>query len=138
MATNSTISLFLEDQNKFMTVYCHSDGYLSWNGNILKEYYTTKEKVKQLLSYGEMSSLGSKIEPDMDYPHSFEERQKDVTVYYGRDRGETNVEFEILTGKELFDDLCEYNYVFMNDEWYIIDEDNKEFIKLTDEMIEKD
>lgn len=41
MSTNSTISLFLEDQNKFMTVYCHSDGYLSHNGKILKEHYTT-------------------------------------------------------------------------------------------------
>ena len=89
MATNSYIG-YQDDAGKFHVVYCHYDGYLSHNGKILFEHYTTLEKVMQLVTLGNMSSLGKDIAAPFNVEHTFENPQKDVCVFYGRDRGERN------------------------------------------------
>lgn len=40
-----------------MSVYCHWDGYPSFNGRVLREHYTTVEKVHELIDGGNISSL---------------------------------------------------------------------------------
>jgi len=60
MSTNSTISIKKAD--KYKTVYCHWDGYLSYNGVLLFKYYKTYNDVENLISHGDMSSLGESIE----------------------------------------------------------------------------
>lgn len=61
MGTRSRIGIEYPDgTNK--TVYCHSDGYLSWNGAKLNKFYNTKAKVEELLLYGDLSSLDNKID----------------------------------------------------------------------------
>jgi hypothetical protein len=93
MATRSNIAIKNDDGTVEM-IYCHWDGYPSNNGVILIENYTTKEKVRELIEIGAVSSLGSEI----GEPHDFEERfDKDDprynwTRFYGRDRGETGIE----------------------------------------------
>lgn len=63
-----------------------------------------------------MSSLEKKIEPEPGHPHSFDwdKRQKDVCVFYGRDRGDKNIQAEPLTLEELDDpqNRTEYVYIF--------------------------
>ena len=56
MGTRSRIGIELKD-NSIMSVYCHWDGYPSFNGRVLREFYDTKEKVEQLINGGNISSL---------------------------------------------------------------------------------
>jgi hypothetical protein len=80
------------DDGSYTGVYCHSDGYLTYNGAMLIDHYSARERVEKLISLGNMSCLNENIEPDPNEPHSFDERQDGVTVFYGRDRGEKNQE----------------------------------------------
>jgi len=88
MSTRSAIGI--KNSDGFITgVYCHYDGYLDHNGRILKEHYDNKNKVEELLSYGDMSSLRENINPNDNEEHNFEHKQRDVCVFYHRDRGES-------------------------------------------------
>jgi hypothetical protein len=57
---------------KYHGIYCHSDGYLDWNGRILLKHYRDPAKVAQLVALGDLSSISEQGEP---------------TAYH-RDRGE--------------------------------------------------
>lgn len=94
MGTRSTISM-LNKEGEVLSAYCHWDGYLSHNGKILQEHYSSAQKVKELLSFGQISSLGEAVSPSNGVKHSFDERVEGVTVFYGRDRGETGVESKL-------------------------------------------
>ena len=111
MATRSTI--WLKDENSYKGVYCHWDGYLSNNGKILLENYNTLEKVKELISFGSMSSLNTTIEK---------------CVFYNRDREEDFDDYEVYSLEEMEEFLEEYNYVFQDNKWYVLDnsEDSEE------------
>jgi hypothetical protein len=56
MGTRSTIALEFAD-GSVSQVYCHWDGYLSNNGEILQNYYMDPFRVKELLELGDFSSL---------------------------------------------------------------------------------
>ena len=56
MATRSRIGIQLKD-NSVLSVYCHSDGYPAFNGRVLREHYTTVEKVRNLIDGGNISCL---------------------------------------------------------------------------------
>ena len=86
MSTRSYIAKQIGD-NKYRTIYCHSDGYLTYNGAMLLDHYNSPEKLDELLRLGDLSCLGVNINPDPSRPHSFDhkKRQDGVTVAYGRD-----------------------------------------------------
>ena len=42
---------------KYVGVYCHNDGYIEYNGAMLKEHFNTYEKVKNLIVGGDISFL---------------------------------------------------------------------------------
>lgn len=139
MATRSTIAIENLDGTVHQ-VYAHWDGYLSNNGKILFENYQDRDKVAELVSLGSISSLG----PNIGVKHSFDNTQKyntpewheeeqerrQMTLYYGRDRGETGTEpkvFKDFADYEQNHEYQEYEYlftkddvwsVFINDEWY--------------------
>jgi len=122
MSTNANINVKVGD--KFHSVYLHWDGYPSAALKTLKENYATQELAELLVSHGDMSILAEKSEPDpKDNEHSFEHPQEGVSVYYGRDRGEDNVDM-IIGDKP--DGGQEYNYLFAEGKWgfvahYIVD-----------------
>lgn len=121
MSTRSYICKENED-GTFTGVYCHSDGYLSYNGAMLLDHYSEREKVEHLISLGDLSLLCEKIDPDPAKPHSFDynDRQEDVTVAYGRDRGETGIEAKEVKLNEFDSDdsWIEYIYVYgKDDKW---------------------
>ena len=99
-------------------VYCHWDGYPSYNGQILFNNYQDREKVEKLISLGDISSLAEEIETT-DSTHSFETPVEDVTVFYGRDRGEDGVGPKEVKLEDLASDVCiEYTYIYtLRDEW---------------------
>lgn len=121
MSTRSYICMEVGD-NRYKTIYCHFDGYPDYNGKMLLEYYDDRVRVEKLLELGDLSSLGKKIDPDPNLPHSFDyhERQEDVCVFYGRDRGDEGAAARIMTMEELDDpeNWTEYVYIFNRDgEW---------------------
>lgn len=87
MGTRSLIGK-IEPDNSVKAIYCHWDGYPTHNGQILDLYYNTPDKVEELISLGGMSFLCKELYPDPSSPHSFDDPQKDVCVFYHRDRGE--------------------------------------------------
>ena len=107
-------------EDEYRAIYCHSDGYPSYTGAMLVNYCNTPEKVDKLLKLGDLSILKKKLDPDPHYPHNFEERQDDVTVAYGRDRGEKNVGARTLSLQALDDpaNWVSYVYIFtMDNRW---------------------
>lgn len=116
MSTRSYICIEQED-GTYKGSYCHCDGYLTYNGAMLLDHYSEREKVEKLVSLGDMSNLCENIEPNKNYPHSFESPQDGVTVFYGRDRGEKNTEAREVSLEDINSDdsWIEYCYVFGKD-----------------------
>jgi len=121
MATRSTITL--STPQGYDTIYCHWDGHTSDVGKILKNHYSTLEKVQELIALGALSSLDRNIEPEDDVDHSFDKPANGTTVAYHRDRGEGTEpsisHYDHLA--ELYDNGEDYNYVFEDDEWHLLD-----------------
>ena len=59
MGTRSRIGIQLKDDS-ILSVYCHWDGYPSFNGKVLREFYNTKEKASELINGGDCSSIWTK------------------------------------------------------------------------------
>jgi hypothetical protein len=137
MATRSTIAVQHAD-GRVSQIYCHWDGYLSHNGKLLFLHYPTLERVEKLVSHGAISSLAEHIDPFDDQPaHTFDQSQKGVTVYYGRDRGEENCEPVIFRDMYHFTDemnLEEYDYLFCAGQWRLRQRKGN-FVIITPEMV---
>ncbi len=119
MATRSTIAVQHED-GTVSQIYCHYDGYLSHNGQMLVEYHNSLLAAEFLISKGDLSVLAERVTPDRDRIHNVEVAQNGVCVYYGRDRGESGVEprvFASVADYSLYANREEYNYLFINGEW---------------------
>ena len=127
MGTRSTIAL-LRNDGTVAQIYCHWDGYLEHNGQILNDYYNTYEKVEELIALGNLSALERGIGvqhpfgPDFNTPDGYDTWEKkygQMCVAYSRDRGEDLVinEYASLEDYEKRVELQEYNYVFMHGTW---------------------
>ena len=118
MGTRSTIAM--REENGYIGIGCHWDGYPSNNGKILLENYMDVAKVKALMALGDISSLKPEVAPSEGVAHSFDSPAVGVTVAYMRDRKETGCEaLECATVGEIADrcDWPEYVYVFENGAW---------------------
>lgn len=133
MGTRSRIGYYDIEKNQVVSVYCHWDGYPSYNGRILLNHYNTLEKAKQLVSGGDISSLGESCEcPD---GHCFENKVNGYTVYYGRDRGEKNVGPKVSKSMKDYDRIKsgqEYEYMFI-DRWLVRTSNEDKWYTLTSE-----
>lgn len=122
MSTRSFIARQVDD-NSYRAIYCHMDGYLSYNGAMLLDNYNTPEKIDELLNLGDLSYLAERLNPDPLQEHLFDgKRQEGVTLAYGRDRGEPRdrIEAKIYSMDELKDVVSgtDYCYVFTQEnEW---------------------
>ena len=145
MATRSTIALEFAD-GTIGQVYAHWDGYLAHNGKILFENYSNPFVLRDLIDLGSLSSLRPTI--GTKHPFSMFEANmtqdeyanlyRDMTTFYGRDRGETNVEAKYFKDFEDFKANCqqeEYDYILRNVNgvatWFVSDH-GSEFILLTE------
>ena len=122
MSTRSEICI-VDKNGKVRGIYCHFDGYLSGVGKTLKNYYKDEKTVNKLIDLGAISSLGKKIDPDPSKKHDFDNKQKDVTLAYHRDRGEPICIDEASNLNKFIKDLIsspiiEYLYIFKNGKWY--------------------
>mgnify|MGYP000492044314 FL=1 len=109
MATRSTIAIKTEDGIK--AIYAHWDGYIEHNGRILKNSYTTAEEVNALIELGDISQLGLDL---------------DLTVAYGRDKGDAMTDVEPQTFETIAEwveyfagSYCEFYYLFDGQDWIV-------------------
>ena len=126
MSTRSSIAIKRKD-GTIESIYCHSDGYLEYNGALLNQYYKDPNKINNLINLGDISCLAMRVNPDPTLEHKFEydKRQENVVVAYGRDRDEKNVK------KKIHKNIDDYkNYLL--DSWqeyaYLYDEENKKWL----------
>ena len=144
MSTRSLIAVV--HGNNYKAVYCHWDGYLSYNGRILQEHYDSP-KANNLVALGNVSSL----QPNLGEKHPFskfdtdmpdaelEEKYGNMTTFYGRDREEEGQEFKTFTSKEelveSFNNVwAEFCYIMKDGVWYMFDQSNTELRLLSEEL----
>jgi hypothetical protein len=138
MGTRSTIALEYAD-GTVEQVYCHWDGYLEHNGQILLKHYSNPFILRDLIDLGDISSLKSTIGTKHAFSQ-FELRAEEVaeykvltenmTTFYGRDRGETGVSAKKFASYEdymLNHQYEEYDYILRNINgvatWFVSDHD---------------
>ena len=123
MSTRSRIGMVQPD-GTIRSIYCHNDGYLSWNGKKLFAYYNTPAEAKALIELGDISALREKLAPPKGAKHTFDNPLPDVTVAYLRDRGEKGCDPKVSSGVEAFlaiNSGQEYSYLFENGKWSVWD-----------------
>ena len=104
MSTRSSIAILENDQIK--SIYCHSDGYPSYMGELLKSAYATIDRAKEIIAQHDCSFLASTIEESR---------------FYNSWRGE-NTQASVWSSKEEWIDWAgnaglEFVYLFDGSEW---------------------
>ena len=128
MGTRSRIGVMHGDKVK--SVYCHWDGYLEHNGQILQEHYDSA-KANYLVALGDLSSLQKQIGEEHPFGYhgtdmsaeEYNAKFSGMCTFYGRDRGETGTDFKVAhTFAEFLEqaDGCgaEYYYIMKDGVWY--------------------
>lgn len=116
MSTRSRIGA-IDENGMIHSIYCHFDGYPLGVGNILYNHYNSEEKIFELLSLGDISSLEETIEK---------------TNAYHRDRGE-DLHFELSENEKEYLEINsgqEYTYLYKNNKWYIFDNYESKHFKI--------
>ena len=129
MGTRSRIGVMHGD--KLKSVYCHWDGYLQHNGQLLQNHYDSA-KANHLISLGFISSLKEEIgekHPFSGYDvtpnisgEKYAELYGNMTTFYGRDRDETGTDFTVDHSYDEFlskDYDYEYYYIMRDGVWYV-------------------
>ena len=114
MGTRSTIALEFADKS-VEQVYCHWDGYLEHNGQILAKHYMDPFKVKELVALGGFSSLDKTVEETA--VTAYTQRGEDIRI-------EKFVDFQDYLAHHQYE---EYDYILRNIDgkatWFVSDHD---------------
>ncbi len=105
MGTSSMIANYNEDGTVTAT-YCHYDGYVSYNGKMLVEFYNTPEAAKAVANAGYLSGLKEDLQTSLD--GSVHSNQPTVTY--------NSVEDFLAEGREFA--CADYLYLFDGDAWF--------------------
>jgi hypothetical protein len=118
MGTRSTIALEFADQT-VEQIYCHWDGYLEHNGQILQKHYSDPFVLRDLIDQGDMSSLA----PNIGTQHAFEKAPEGECTFYKRDRKESGCEAKSFVDFQHYlvdHQYEEYEYILRRDgNWYV-------------------
>ena len=128
MGTRSAIG-YKTPQGKIRAKYSHYDGYPAYTGAMLQEHYQQARKIAQMVELGDQSFLEKEIFPVGE--HSFNSPEEGCTIFYGRDRGESNVDAQEFDNFADFVDYyegsgCEYFYVWDGRNWIVNDHSAKD------------
>lgn len=134
MSTRSNIVVRLKN-GSWKRIYCHSDGYLSWNGRKLIEHYNSQEMAEALVTMGDLSFLGNVIgeKHEFEFYSTFSkkhnnnyealtadpeyQRLSNMCRFYHRDRGESDANGTIGDSLESVWGEQEYLYVWTGEKW---------------------
>lgn len=128
MSTRSMIAK-LNTDGSIRANYCHFDGYPESVGKTLITHYTDSAKIDALLALGQMSVLGAEIGEQHPFDNhnqfsgeGYKPEYENWTLFYGRDRGESNTEpqdypsiQEYRNGLEKT--WCEWQYLYRDGQW---------------------
>jgi len=125
MGTRSAIG-YKTPEGKIRAKYSHYDGYVAGAGKTLQEHYTQARKIAQMVELGDQSYMDKEIFPMPGSGHKFGAAEEGVTVFYGRDRGETGVEAQDFDTVQEFVEYyagsgCEYFYLHTSAGWIVHD-----------------
>ena len=150
MGTRSTIALEYAD-GTVEQVYCHWDGYLAHNGQMLQEHYSNPFILRDLIDLGDISSLRptvgtkhafSRLEVPMD-GEAYDKLYGDMTTFYGRDRGEDGVsakKFKDFADYKANHQYEEYEYILRSVHgqavWFVADH-SEDFKPLLQALVEE-
>ena len=150
MGTRSTIALEFAD-GTVQQVYCHWDGYLAHNGQILAKHYSNPFILRDLIDLGDVSSLKPSVGIEHAFSHFGTEMKQEeydalygeMTTFYGRDRGETGTGAKKFASYEDYvanHQYEEYEYILRNIDgkavWFVADHDNV-YIELEQAFIDE-
>lgn len=126
MATRSTIALEYAD-GRIGQVYCHWDGYLHNNGQILQTHWSDPRQLQQLIDRGGMSVLGHDLARC-----EFYDREHDQAQYF-----KNFLDYTLNLPAE------EYNYLLRTQSgiprWFVSYQDSDDvFVPLTKALTSKD
>lgn len=118
MSTRGLVAFENPEDKTCRSIYVHFDMYPVGGGEVLVEFYTTREQIEKLLSLGDLSSLGGKLSYEDNEPNTHE-----ACVAYHRDYGEeyqaprvwTTAEEMIGNAADIY--TAEFVYLFRNGEW---------------------
>jgi hypothetical protein len=110
MSTNSLIGLLSDDGLTVKYVYCHWDGNKEHNGEILKKFYNTKNKLLNLIDNGISSVLSCLYKEDGSFDHN---------------PTELNTFYPDISIEEYADKPPEYVYLFLpkTNTWTLLNDD---------------
>jgi hypothetical protein len=127
MGTRSTIALEFAD-GTVEQVYCHWDGYLAHNGQILRDHYMNPFKVKQLLALGGFSSLSETVEGTA--ATAYTQRGEDISIEKFKD-------YEDYKANHQYE---EYDYILRQVDgkavWFVSDHDGA-FVELEQAIMDE-
>ena len=108
MSTRSEIAVEYSD-GSIKSIYCQSDGYLSYNGVILNENYDTRELAESIIDQGDCSILKQTIDESRFYNTWRNENTKAKTFV-------NEYDFMSHFANDIF---AEYLYLFKNGKWFV-------------------
>lgn len=140
MSIRSRIAI-LEKDGKVKSVYCHSNGYPTYQGELLLKHYNSEAKAREIISLGDLNLLDVNLHPK-GTEHSFLHPQAGVTIAYHRDRKEPlvikkNGSLDKYEKTNSFSVVL-YNYLWKDGKWFVFDSyKTKQWLVLTKHIIEQ-
>ena len=135
-STHATVGI-LNSNGSITSVYVHSDGYPDGSqgvGGKLKKYYNDTKKIKQLISLGDIYFIDKNVVPSGE--HSYKNPEKDVTIAFGRDRGDKDIKpIKSRDKTDFIEEAGDTSYAYLWDpkakQWLYTDiEDDEEDARL--------
>ena len=121
MSTRARIAIPLAN-GRFRSIYSHAGGGPDGVGQTLCKHYNSTALATALVKLGGISRLRPRLAPAEGEVHSFAAPLPDVTVAYGRDRGDKD--FAPLVSNNFTalvthtaESWGEYLYVWLGDQW---------------------
>jgi len=108
MSTRSEIAIENKDKS-ISSIYCHSDGYLEYNGQILNNHYNSYELALSIIKQNDCSFLGETIE-DSRFYNTWRNEDTKAKIF--------NSEFDFMR-KFANNVFAEYIYLFKDNKWYV-------------------
>ncbi len=100
--------------------YVHFDAGTTKTGQLLHKCHNAGAKASYIAKSGGISYLTNVLVPESGTPHTFNNPQPAVSVFYPRDRNEKRKIHVYSTPAEYRDDLdVQYKYLWINKQWYV-------------------